>query len=65
MILAVAHFPATSKPGELAPEIVTRLAWIYLPVVLGMYILSMLTIAFYTITRASHEQAVTALKLEN
>ncbi len=65
VILAVAHFPATAKPGALAPEIVTRLAWIYLPVVLGLYILSMLTIAFYTITRASHEQAVTALKLES
>ena len=65
IILAIAHFPATAKPGQLPPGVVTHLAWIYMPIVLGMYALSMLTIAFYTITRESHERAVAALKLES
>lgn len=65
VILAIAHFPATATPGKLAPGVVTHLAWIYMPIVLGFYILSMVIIAFYTITRESHERAVTALGLEN
>ena len=49
LILAIAHFPASARTSDITPELAVRLAWI-MPVVLGMYILSMLTIAFYTIT---------------
>jgi GPH family glycoside/pentoside/hexuronide:cation symporter len=65
VILAVAHFPATAGAGAITTDVVMRLAWIYVPIVLGLYGLSMLAIAFYTITRGSHENAVAALELES
>jgi Na+/melibiose symporter-like transporter len=65
VILSLAHFPAMAKPGELAPGVMTNLAAIAVPTIVGLYSMSMILLIFYTITRESHEQAVAALALES
>ena len=62
--LALAHFPANAKPGPAAYAGITHFAWIYFPVVFGMYLVAAGTILFYDITRESHERALAELRLE-
>lgn len=53
-ILAVVQFPTQAKPGEVAPEIVADLAYIYVPVVLFFYIIAVAVLALYRINRDDH-----------
>jgi len=61
VILSLAHFPENAKPGAVAPEILTHLMLIYLPVVAVLTLSAVIGLSFYTITRKRHEQNLAAL----
>ncbi|MDR3508567.1 MAG: MFS transporter [Caulobacteraceae bacterium] len=57
-ILTLVHFPAKAGAGGGAPvdpAIVRNLALIYLPVMMGLYLISMAWLSGYRITRQTHE----------
>ena len=64
MILALIHFPAGARPGEVSPQIIRNLALVYAPIILGLYTLGLLLMLGYRITRASHEETLTLLAAE-
>ncbi len=54
MILALIHFPAGARPGQVPPEIIHHLALVYAPILLVLYGLGLWLLTGYKITRASH-----------
>ncbi len=61
MLLAAAKFPQHAKPGEVDPEIITRLGTVYVPTLIGLYVLSVIFMNGYRITRESHAESVRKL----
>ncbi len=57
-ILAVVAFPVGSKPSEVPPETIAKLLMVYMPVVGGLYLLSVIILQAYNITKESHEETV-------
>jgi Na+/melibiose symporter-like transporter len=55
MILAAAHFPSHAQPGHVPPEVLRRLALIYVPSYVGLYAIAIGFLAAYRIDRASHQ----------
>ncbi len=62
LMLAAVHFPQHANPATLDPHIVRDLAYVYLPVVIGMYTLGMILLSRYRITRESHEDNLRKLE---
>ena len=56
-LLTLAHFPAHAGGGAgvVPPEAVRHLAMLYLPTTVGLYLIAMLWLSGYRITRESHE----------
>jgi glycoside/pentoside/hexuronide:cation symporter, GPH family len=63
-ILALIHFPAGAKPGQVPPEIIRNLAMVYAPTVLILYGAGLLLMTGYKITRASHQETLRLLAAE-
>jgi len=63
VILAFVKFPARASLGHIDPSVIRNLALVYVPTVVCMYLLAMGTVAFYSITRSSHEDALAELKI--
>ena len=63
VILAFVKFPARASLGHIDPSVIRNLALVYVPTVVSMYLLAMGTVAFYWITRGSHEDALAELKI--
>jgi GPH family glycoside/pentoside/hexuronide:cation symporter len=61
ILLAVVHFPAAAKPATLHPEIVRNLALIYIPLAVGLSVLSMLTLLFFRIDHGAHNRHLEAI----
>lgn len=61
MLVAFARFPKSPSPGPETTAAVMRLAFIYVPTVVGLYGVSCLILFGYRITRASHERNVRTL----
>lgn len=59
--LTVIGFPEQATPETVDPQIVQRLAWIYVAAMGGLCGLAIAVLGFYPITRASHEQTQRAL----
>lgn len=55
-VLALAQFPQGAKPGEVDPEIISRLAIVYMPVLALFYGTALAIMQLYTITRESHAE---------
>jgi Na+/melibiose symporter-like transporter len=55
MLLAAIQFPQDAKPGEVDPGIIFNLGLAYVPAVFGVYMISVLFVAAYRISRATHE----------
>ncbi|MFZ5669384.1 MAG: MFS transporter [Pseudomonadota bacterium] len=60
-ILTVVDFPIGSRPAEVPPETITNFLLVYMPVVGGIYILSVIILQAYNITRDSHEETLREL----
>ncbi len=56
LVLAIAQFPQGAKPGEVGPEIIARLAIVYMPVLALFYGTALAIMQLYTITRESHAE---------
>jgi Na+/melibiose symporter-like transporter len=56
LLLAVIQFPQGAKPGDVEPGIVVNLGLVYVPAVFSVYIISVLLVAAYRISRAAHEE---------
>jgi Na+/melibiose symporter-like transporter len=55
-ILALVQFPTQARPGEVPTEILFDLAGLYIPALWGFYLIAMLVLAFYRISRDSHAE---------
>jgi GPH family glycoside/pentoside/hexuronide:cation symporter len=64
MILALIHFPAGARPGQVPPDIIRNLALVYTPIILILYTLGLVLMFGYKITRASHEATLVLLAAE-
>jgi Na+/melibiose symporter-like transporter len=55
LLLAAIEFPQGAKPGEVDPGIIVNLGFAYVPSVFVVYIISVLFVTAYRISRASHQ----------
>jgi len=62
VVLSVVAFPADAAAGSVDPETMRRMAAIYLPVMAGMTLLSILVLFFYKIDQDAHEQNLATLQ---
>ncbi|WP_304176467.1 MFS transporter [Phenylobacterium aquaticum] len=61
MMLAAAHFPQHAKPGQVPAEVVRHLGLIYVPTLATLYVLAILAVSGYRITRESHAESLRQL----
>ncbi len=61
LILALIHFPAGAKPGQVPAPIIRDMALVYAPMLAGLYVAGLLLLTGYKITRESHAQTLQAL----
>jgi Na+/melibiose symporter-like transporter len=61
MIVSAIHFPKGVKPGDIPPEIVRNLGLTYVPVQMVLYGITVLLLAGYRISRASHAETLRQL----
>ena len=59
--LEIIEFPKDAAPGTVDPDIVWNLGFIYGPSLMAFYVLALISISFYRITRDGHSERVTAL----
>jgi Na+/melibiose symporter-like transporter len=60
-ILTFVEFPANAVPGEVAPGVLRDLGLVYVPVLMTVYILSLVMLFGYRISRADHVENVRRL----
>jgi Na+/melibiose symporter-like transporter len=60
-ILAVVHFPAGAKPGQVPEAVIRHLGLVYVPTLIGLNLLGLVLLLGYGITRASHADTLTKL----
>jgi Na+/melibiose symporter-like transporter len=63
-VLWAADFPANAVPGKVDPAIIIRFLWIYGPLDLVLFLISLLIIWFFPITRESHRETLQTLAAE-
>jgi Na+/melibiose symporter-like transporter len=56
LLLAMIGFPQGAKPGDVEPGIVVNLGLVYVPAVFSVYIISVVLVAAYRISRAAHQE---------
>jgi GPH family glycoside/pentoside/hexuronide:cation symporter len=61
MILALVAFPQNARPGEVPVEVIRHLGMVFVPTMIGLYVLAALFTSGYRITRASHEESLRRL----
>ena len=61
-ILAWSQFPTEAKPGEIPVEILHNLAVSYVPALWGFYVISIVLLCFYGISRERHASNIQQLK---
>ncbi|WP_304217948.1 hypothetical protein, partial [Phenylobacterium aquaticum] len=61
MMLAAAHFPQHAKPGQVPAEVVRHLGLIYVPTLAALYVLAIVAVSGYRITRESHAESLRQL----
>lgn len=61
MIIKVVQFPAHAKPGEVSAEVLRNLGLVYVPALGALYLLAVLFVSGYRITRESHEESLRKL----
>jgi Na+/melibiose symporter-like transporter len=61
LLLGAIGFPRDARPGEVDPEIVRTLGLVYVPVLVGLYVLAIGFLSTYRIDRETHEENVRRL----
>jgi Na+/melibiose symporter-like transporter len=61
-VLEMIDFPAQARPSELDPDIIWRLGAGYAPLLLGLFLISMVCLSTYQLTREQHEANVAELE---
>ena len=61
--LDVINFPKGAAPGEVPPQIIWDLGFIYGPSLMVFYLMALGSISFYKITRGGHNDRVVTLKV--
>jgi len=61
LLLEAVGFPARAQPGEVSPETIRALAAGYAPTLLAFFLVSMVCLATYRLTREQHEANLAAL----
>jgi GPH family glycoside/pentoside/hexuronide:cation symporter len=56
LLLGVIGFPQGAQPGEVATNVVRNLGLVYVPLIVGLYLVSIAFLAAYPISRARHEE---------
>ncbi|MGK0472034.1 MAG: GPH family glycoside/pentoside/hexuronide:cation symporter [Candidatus Azotimanducaceae bacterium] len=62
-ILAYIQFPTQAKPGEVPPETLADLAYIYIPVILFFYLAALSVLTVYKINRSDHDENLRRLSV--
>ena len=62
-ILAWAQFPTEAKPGEVPAASLNDLAVAYIPALWGLYLIAIVTLCFYRISREKHAQTLERLAI--
>ncbi len=58
LVLAMANFPEGAKPGEVSESTILNFGAIYLPMILGLWIVRIFCVKSYKIDRSTHEANV-------
>jgi Na+/melibiose symporter-like transporter len=61
LVLTFVRFPMNAKPGHVAPDVLSHLALMYLPLYTGLLLLAGSMIWFYRIDRRTHEDNLAVL----
>lgn len=56
LMLVFVGFPRQARPGAEAMELITRVAWVYLPVISLIYLVSISIWSFYSLDKDAHER---------
>ena len=60
-ILSIIQFPERAVPGSVPASTLANLALYYIPLALGFYLVAVLLVRGYTLTRADHEKNLTVV----
>jgi glycoside/pentoside/hexuronide:cation symporter, GPH family len=60
-ILSIIQFPERAVPGAVDEATLAKLALYYVPLALGFYLIAVLLVRGYTLTRADHEKNLTVV----
>ena len=60
-ILSIIQFPERAAPGSIPEATLASLALYYIPLVLGFYLVAVVLVRGYTLTRADHENNLTVV----
>lgn len=55
VLLWLVAFPAGAQPGHVAPQVLSRLVWTYVPIFAGLSVIATGFLVFYDISRHRHE----------
>ncbi|MEO8926367.1 MAG: MFS transporter [Caulobacteraceae bacterium] len=58
VILAIIRFPSAARPGHVPAAVITHMALVYVPIILGLYAIALVLMLGYKITRASHAETL-------
>jgi Na+/melibiose symporter-like transporter len=61
MILLLVHFPANARPGQVPEAIIRNMVLVYLPILIGFYVVGLILLRGYGITRVSHAETLDKL----
>jgi len=64
MILTVVSFPTDAQPGDVAPEIIRNLGVVYVPVLMVLYVMALVLLTGYRISRETHAENLRRLSEE-
>jgi len=62
VMLTVVGFPESAKPGQVDPQVLTSLAYIYVPVVYFAVLAMAGMLVFYRISQEAHERNLAKLR---
>lgn len=65
VLLSAIAFPRNATPGEVSPETISSLGWLYLPTVIGMTSIAIGLLFVYRIDRRRHESNLAQLKKQD
>lgn len=63
-LLTLIDFPTDAKPGMVEPAVVDSLGWYYAPTIFVLYMLAIIVIFAYQISRELHEENVRSLAMD-